>query len=336
MSDQPKPTGEWTVTKFGAVQLNGKMMVMAYNYDQGKALVDAINAALAAEREEWKSAEDLTADNGRLHGELAKALRDNEQLTTQLAAEREKYEKRLAEVVEQVRLSTVPLLDEVQQLREQLAAAEQSASDNSDWFDALCIELREILGMPKCEAPFEVSPIMDEVRQLSKAQARESERKSVHAWLNDIGIPREENGNRICLLRRLRITLDRFLNQQAAMQPFVKIASEAKTNRNMLGTLTDEDFENLLSSDTTALDAAIAKATAAERNRRVLGERRCVELAAAQQPLVDALREEVERMINEEKQKRPIFDCSSESYVMWELYYRMNRKFGAKVKEGKV
>ena len=43
----------------------------------------------------------------------------------------------------------------------------------------------------------------------AKCHARMSERKSVHQWLTAQNIPEEENGKRICLLRRLRITLDR-------------------------------------------------------------------------------------------------------------------------------
>ncbi len=51
MSDQT----EWTVTDFGLVRLNGKDMVTALTYDQGKALVDAIKVALTAEREKVKA-----------------------------------------------------------------------------------------------------------------------------------------------------------------------------------------------------------------------------------------------------------------------------------------
>lgn len=36
-----------------------------------------------------------------------------------------------------------------------------------------------------------------------------SERKTVHQWLNEASIPHEEFGKPICLLRRLRITIDR-------------------------------------------------------------------------------------------------------------------------------
>ena len=40
-------------------------------------------------------------------------------------------------------------------------------------------------------------------------EAHESERKTVHQWLNDALIPRKELGKPICLLRRLRIACDR-------------------------------------------------------------------------------------------------------------------------------
>lgn len=42
-----------------------------------------------------------------------------------------------------------------------------------------------------------------------RSEAKLSERKTVHEWLNDVGIPREEFGKPICLLRRLRIAVDR-------------------------------------------------------------------------------------------------------------------------------
>jgi len=38
-------------------------------------------------------------------------------------------------------------------------------------------------------------------------ESKLSERKTVHEWLNAKGIPREENGNPLCLLRRLAIAL---------------------------------------------------------------------------------------------------------------------------------
>lgn len=39
-------------------------------------------------------------------------------------------------------------------------------------------------------------------------EAKLSERKTVHEWLNDAGIPSDEYGKPICLLRRLRIAID--------------------------------------------------------------------------------------------------------------------------------
>ena len=38
--------------------------------------------------------------------------------------------------------------------------------------------------------------------------AKLSERKTVHEWLNSKGVPSEENGRPICLLRRLAIALE--------------------------------------------------------------------------------------------------------------------------------
>lgn len=45
-------------------------------------------------------------------------------------------------------------------------------------------------------------------------KAKLSERKTVHEWLNANGVPSEEMGKPICLLRRLRITLDLFAEMQ--------------------------------------------------------------------------------------------------------------------------
>ncbi len=41
----------------------------------------------------------------------------------------------------------------------------------------------------------------------AKDKAKLSERKTVHEWLNLKGVPREEMGKPICLLRRLAIAL---------------------------------------------------------------------------------------------------------------------------------
>jgi hypothetical protein len=41
-------------------------------------------------------------------------------------------------------------------------------------------------------------------------QYKLSERKTVHQWLNHEGIPYEENGKPICLLRRISILLDEY------------------------------------------------------------------------------------------------------------------------------
>lgn len=41
-------------------------------------------------------------------------------------------------------------------------------------------------------------------------EAKLSERKTVHEWLTANGVPSKEMGKPICLLRRLRITLDAY------------------------------------------------------------------------------------------------------------------------------
>jgi len=38
--------------------------------------------------------------------------------------------------------------------------------------------------------------------------AKLSERKTVHLWLNNAGVPTEEDGKPICLLRRISIAVD--------------------------------------------------------------------------------------------------------------------------------
>ncbi len=103
-SDQPKPrkqdaaapaTVEWTVSPIGEILHNGEVMATAFTYVQGKACVDAINAAL-----------DEAVDAAEQEILI---------LRQQLAAEREKGEKQY-EWLEKARL-------EIQQLREQLAEA---------------------------------------------------------------------------------------------------------------------------------------------------------------------------------------------------------------------
>ena len=44
----------------------------------------------------------------------------------------------------------------------------------------------------------------------AEIQAKLSERKTVHDWLNTINVPSEEMGRPICLLRRLRILVDEY------------------------------------------------------------------------------------------------------------------------------
>jgi hypothetical protein len=51
---------------------------------------------------------------------------------------------------------------------------------------------------------------------LAHIEAKLSERATVHAWLDSLDIPKEEQGNTICLLRRLRIALDNLGEYKAA------------------------------------------------------------------------------------------------------------------------
>jgi hypothetical protein len=52
VAEMTKPaSGEWAVSPIGEILHNGECMATAFTYVQGKACVDAINAALAAERE---------------------------------------------------------------------------------------------------------------------------------------------------------------------------------------------------------------------------------------------------------------------------------------------
>lgn len=71
--------------------------------------------------------------------------------------------------------------------------------------EAVCIQCDQRLLEEK-EADLEST----QGERLARLEAHESERKTVHEWLNDLGIPKEEFGKPICLLRRLRITCDLF------------------------------------------------------------------------------------------------------------------------------
>ncbi len=104
----PKPTtGEWTTTNDGIAWASSGAEISMDNLN----LVILHNAALASERER------LEKEWGRegIHITL-------ERLKRELDAERERHEKLMQEMVEQVRLST-------QQLRSQLAAAQAAMRD---------------------------------------------------------------------------------------------------------------------------------------------------------------------------------------------------------------
>jgi hypothetical protein len=50
--------------------------------------------------------------------------------------------------------------------------------------------------------------VLDAIEDLKIDKAKLSERKTVHLWLNNVGIPAEEEGKPICLLRRISIAVD--------------------------------------------------------------------------------------------------------------------------------
>jgi hypothetical protein len=54
------------------------------------------------------------------------------------------------------------------------------------------------------------------------SQAKLSERKTVHEWLNEKGVPREEFGKPICLLRRLAIALEIHATEETPRSPEAK------------------------------------------------------------------------------------------------------------------
>ena len=58
-------------------------------------------------------------------------------------------------------------------------------------------------------------------------KAKLSERKTVHQWLNDLKIPKTESGRKLCLLRRLRITLDRYQRYETCLEVVAKSAAKA-------------------------------------------------------------------------------------------------------------
>lgn len=56
----------------------------------------------------------------------------------------------------------------------------------------------------------------DKVYKDGEVEAKLSERKTVHEWLNSLNISSEEFGKQICLLRRLRILCDKFVEYEDA------------------------------------------------------------------------------------------------------------------------
>ncbi len=164
MSDQPKPTGEWTVEPVKRsdgtlwpglayiAQSNGKVFG-AFNEQQAIHLVAAINAALAAEREKRD-----TAECNRSGFEL-----ENYGLKDQLAAEREKVQA-LRQRMAEIDIKTKALkraLEHLQQLRDQLAITTSEEH-----------RLRALLDLPGHELR----------KQLAEAQAELDRLCKIYPW----------------------------------------------------------------------------------------------------------------------------------------------------------
>lgn len=61
----------------------------------------------------------------------------------------------------------------------------------------------------------ELKELQQQIKELDekniKLLARDSQRKTMHEMLNEANIPATENGKSICLLRRVRIAVDRLI-----------------------------------------------------------------------------------------------------------------------------
>ena len=182
------------------------------------------------------------------------------------------------------------------------------AADKAQWTgddDGVLLPLHRFVGKYAKEIADAHNAEIQQLReQLAAAQeystkchARMSERKSVHQWLTAQNIPEEENGKRICLLRRLRIALDRLAEQETEAEGlkdanrglFIESNQRFQKLAELQAQVKDHNESEHAHSgaieinDTTALDAAIADAT----YRAVA--RTAERLAAAQQPLVELL-----------------------------------------------
>lgn len=67
--------------------------------------------------------------------------------------------------------------------------------------------------------------LSDEIREqlmhsadAAAISAKLSERKTVHEWLNNSGVPEREDGRPLCLLRRLRIAIDKLDERKEALE----------------------------------------------------------------------------------------------------------------------
>jgi hypothetical protein len=135
MNTEPKSTGEWTVERIGDL----------IEADSGKwnLLADAINAALAAERKRLRQhwLENIKLSEDQTDRWTERCLKAEKQL----ADERERVEMITREVVIEKRnalQASRAHKEEIQQLRAQLAAAEQVRDQWADEYRKLRDELR--------------------------------------------------------------------------------------------------------------------------------------------------------------------------------------------------
>ncbi len=88
----------------------------------------------------------------------------------------------------------IPLIQAYLQMRDHAKALEAEVARLNRW----------IADNPEAQSEL----VKDLAEERDAANAKLSERKTVHEWLNAKGTPMEENGRLLCLLRRLAIALD--------------------------------------------------------------------------------------------------------------------------------
>lgn len=102
---------------------------------------------------------------------------------------REELRTRVAKLEAEAKMGNIPYKEAVE-LKKRVAELQDKYSDWYE-FSNQCKKIEELQN------------------RLSTVEAHESERKTVHEWLNDLKIPKEELGKKICLLRRLAILRDK-------------------------------------------------------------------------------------------------------------------------------